>query len=94
MTEHGESVRPLHKSRIPAFATRQQEAEFWDTHDVTEYLDELRPRRVRSARNLSRPLTIRLAPDTLQRLRVQAEEKGIGPSTLARMWILEHLSRR
>lgn len=31
------------KSRIPAFASREEEAAFWDTHDITEYLDELKP---------------------------------------------------
>lgn len=35
------------RSRIPAFATRQEEAEWWDTHDITDYLDELEPVDVR-----------------------------------------------
>ncbi|MCC7353963.1 MAG: hypothetical protein IT330_09415, partial [Anaerolineae bacterium] len=26
------------KSKIPEFATREEEAEFWDTHDFTDYL--------------------------------------------------------
>ena len=29
--------------------------------------------------------------ETLERLREIARDKGIGPTTLARMWILEHL---
>lgn len=31
------------KSRIPAFASREEEAAFWDIHDITRYLDELKP---------------------------------------------------
>ncbi len=79
------------ESRIPEFKSIAEEAEFWDTHDFTDYQDEFKPVRVRSAMNLSRGITIRLDPETLGALRAQAQEKGIGPTTLARMWILEHL---
>jgi hypothetical protein len=79
------------RSRIPQFRSREEEAEFWDTHDVTDYLDELEPVKVRFARNLSEGITIRFDPKTLATLRLQAREKGVGPSTLARMWILERL---
>jgi hypothetical protein len=80
-------------SRIPEFASRQEEAEFWDTHDITDYLDELTPVKVRFARNLSEGITIRFDPETLVSLRQQARKKGIGPTTLARMWILERLQQ-
>jgi predicted DNA binding CopG/RHH family protein len=36
-------------------------------------------------------ITIRLDEETLEILRQQAHRKGIGPTTLARMWILERL---
>ncbi|HEX2922725.1 MAG TPA: CopG family antitoxin [Chloroflexota bacterium] len=78
-------------SRIPRFASREEEAEFWDTHDITEFKDELAPARVRFAKNLSEGITIRLDAETLSQLRIRAREKGIGPTTLARMWILERL---
>ena len=29
--------------KIPEFKTREEEAEFWDTHDFTEYQDGFRP---------------------------------------------------
>jgi predicted DNA binding CopG/RHH family protein len=79
------------QSRIPDFASRAEEAAFWDTHDITDYLDELKPARVRFAKNLSEGITIRLDPQTLAELRSLAHRKGVGPTTLARMWILEHL---
>ena len=78
-------------SRIPEFKSREEEAEWWDTHDITDYLDELKPVKVRFAKNLSEGINIRLDPETLAKLRQIAQEKGIGPTTLARMWILEHL---
>jgi predicted glycoside hydrolase/deacetylase ChbG (UPF0249 family) len=79
------------KSQIPDFGSREEEAAWWDTHDITDYLDELKPVTVRFAKNLSQGITIRLDPTTLAQLRTVAHEKGIGPTTLARMWIVENL---
>ncbi len=82
---------PRSTSAIPTFATREEEAEFWDTHDLTDYVDELKPVDVRFARNLSEGLTVRFDPETVAELRAIAKEQGIGPTTLMRMWVLEHL---
>lgn len=79
------------KSRIPKFSTIEEEANFWDTHDFTDYMDEFKPVKVRFAKNLSDGITIRFDTRTLERLRGHAYKKGIGPTTLARMWILEQL---
>jgi predicted DNA binding CopG/RHH family protein len=78
-------------SRIPKFNNYAEEAEFWDTHDFTEFNDEFKPVKVRFAKNLSGSLNIRLDPESLEEIRKQAHEKGIGPTTLVRMWVLEHL---
>lgn len=77
--------------RIPDFQTVEEETEFWDTHDVTDFLDELRPVRVRFSPNLSAGMTVRLDPADREALGRIAAEQGIGPSTLARMWIKERL---
>ncbi|HVC36030.1 MAG TPA: CopG family antitoxin [Candidatus Dormibacteraeota bacterium] len=78
------------KKPIPDFKNRQEMAEWFDAHDMTEY--DFKPSRVRFAKNLSVGLNIRLDPDSYARLRTVASKKGIGPTTLARAWINEHLS--
>jgi predicted DNA binding CopG/RHH family protein len=78
-------------SRIPQFTTREEEAAWWDTHDITDYLDELKPVRAHFAKNLSEGLTVRLDSETMHKLREQAERQGIGPTTLIRMWVMERL---
>lgn len=40
---------------------------------------------------LSEGISVRLTPGMLRQLRYRARSVGIGPSTLARMWIVEHL---
>ena len=78
-------------SRIPEFASIEEEAAFWDTHSTTDYEEEFKPVRARFAKGLSTGVTIRFDPETLRRLRAIAQEQGIGPTTLIRMWVLERL---
>ena len=80
------------QSRIPEFKTLAEEAAWWESHDLADYQDELKTVRVHFAKNLSAGLHIRLDPESLAQLRVVAHNKGIGPTTLARMWIKEHLT--
>lgn len=93
MTSKDREQPKVTKSRIPTFKTIEEEAAFWDTHSSEEFADELTP-----AENVKfvkarpkRAITVRLEEDTFEELTREAREKGIGPSTLARMVILEHL---
>ena len=43
---------------------------------------------------IKRGLTVKLSEETIGQLRTLAEAQGIGPSTLARMWILERLQEQ
>jgi predicted DNA binding CopG/RHH family protein len=81
----------LNPRSIPEFASIKEEAAFWDTHSTADYEEEFKPVRVRFAKRLSTGVTIRLDPDTLQKVRALAQEHGIGPTTLIRMWVLERL---
>jgi hypothetical protein len=85
------------ESRIPHFKTLEEEAEFWDAHSTTEFEDEFEPvtevKFVVRRSPVTRALTVRVDEQTFRRLAEQASRQGIGPATLARMWILEHLRR-
>ena len=78
---------------IPSFAILDEEAEFWDTHSVADYWDDAPGVRADRTRRLSRGLTIRLDAQTLSALRAAARVKGLGPTTLARSWLMEHLTQ-
>ena len=84
------------KNRIPTFKTTEEEAAFWDTHSSEEFADELTPvENVKFVKAGSKKaLTVRFDEDVFEELTKEAREKGIGPSTLARMVILEHLRAR
>ena len=81
------------KSRIPEFKTIEEEAEFWDTHDTTDYEDEFKPVKVRFADKLFDRVTIPVDTDTLAQLDSLAREKELNATALARRWVLERLEQ-
>lgn len=84
-------LKETRKSRVPKFKSYQEEAEFWNTHDTTDFEDEFEEVQVKAAKPLKITYTLRLDPDTVKELSQIAREKGIGPTTLARMWIVDRL---
>lgn len=46
-------------AKLPDFQSRQEMAEFWDTHDFTDYTGEFKPVKIRFAKKLSEGITIR-----------------------------------
>ena len=81
------------KSRIPEFKTIEEEAEFWDTHDTTDYEDEFKPVKVRFADKLFDRVTIPVDTDTLAQLDALASEEELNATALARRWVLERLEQ-
>jgi predicted DNA binding CopG/RHH family protein len=75
------------------FQTLEEEAEFWDTHDVTDEINEGTVVGFHQA-NKTDTLTIRFSHEDIQKLREEASEQGIGPSTLARMLVKRGLQTR
>ena len=80
-------------NKIPNFKNYQQEADFWDTHDLTDFFDV--SKKVELVVNLKTPkdqtLTVRLQPGLKIKLNQIAQNIGTQPSTLARMWLMEKL---
>lgn len=83
------------RKRTPNFASIAEEAEFWDTHDSADYEHEFEPVEVAISPTCASTwmLSIRLDKETFAAIRAAAKAKGMGASTLARMWILEALAR-
>jgi hypothetical protein len=79
--------------KTPRFKSREEEAEFWDTNDTTDFEDELVEVKLKVGRPLGHILAVRLNAKTIGRLGELGRKKGIGASTLARMWLLERLEQ-
>lgn len=84
--------------KIPIFKTAEEEAEFWETHDVSdcwgeleEVKVELAPKlkaQIKSRANLKR-VALRLSQEQITAAKQIANNRGIPYQTLMRMWSVE-----
>ena len=58
----------------------------WDESDTVVDVEVKKP--------LDKVIPVRLPSDKWEQIREEARELGVGPTTLARMWILERLRQR
>ena len=82
-------------SRIPEFASIEEEAEFWDTHSTTEFEDEWEPVEVELPLEVTSEFFLEIEFDqaTWDRLRDFARERGVASADLARQWVMEGFAR-
>ena len=78
--------------KIPQTDSIEELARFWDTHDLTDFEDQLEEvgapvfeRKAGSA------VTIRLRPQEAEAVKRVAKARGVPQATLLRQWVLEKL---
>jgi len=83
----------MRNQRIPEMDSIEELAAFWDTHDLTDFEDQLE--------EVTEPIFVRgkpaiveisLKPSEIQRLKRLARSEGIEEASLLRRWIVEKLS--
>jgi hypothetical protein len=72
------------KSAKPPLEELAQDATWNDDDEVVE---------IEVKRPLDKVIPVRLTSDNWEALRQEATKLGVGPTTLARMWLLERLNR-
>jgi hypothetical protein len=65
---------------------RIEQGNAWDESDTVVDVEVKKP--------LDKVIPVRLPSDKWEQIREEARELGVGPTTLARMWILERLRQR
>lgn len=101
MTTQKSKPNRSQSKRIPDFANRRQMAKWWETHNAVDYLDDLKPTKVKFnpgnlnkfSPNLTKNINIRVKAETIEKLNLWAQKKGLGVSALARMWLNERLEQ-
>ena len=74
---------------IPPFKTLDEEAKFWDTHDLSEFGKVPLSKLPLLEKEKEDMLTVRVQKTVKEKLVRVARRKGINPTTLARMWLIE-----
>ena len=80
----------MNTQKLPQIDSIQALAEFWDTHDVTDFQEELEevPQPVFERESL---ITLHLHSDEAETLRQLVQAKGLADTELVREWILEKI---
>ena len=82
------STRMKPKEPIPEFGSREEEAEFWDTHDLADYWDRTVP--VEFELDLESEATyFPLDRSLAARVLALARQRGVSPETLLNLWVQE-----
>lgn len=81
---------------IPTFKDENEEREFWENHDTTEYFDTSKVKAVRfpNLKKTTKSISIRLPVDMLDELKVRANSIDVPYQSFIKMLLEEGLSRR
>jgi len=78
---------------LPKTDSIQELAQFWDTHDLTDFEDELEEV-VEPVFEPATVIALNLESDEAEAVRSIAEAKGIADSELIRGWVREKINAR
>lgn len=80
----------MSRPKIPQTDSIQELAQFWDTHDLTDFADELEEV-TEPVFNRSTMVKIPLQPEEMESLKEIAESRGVACADLIRQWVLERI---
>ena len=84
--------KTMRRTKLPHTDSIEELARFWDTHDLTDFEEDLEETSDRVfVRAKGTSLSIALQPAEAQHLRKIARSKGVKENTVLRQWILERL---
>ena len=75
-----------------SFARLEEAAEFWDTHSVADYWDEMQE--VEIEVRIPRRKRVALASDIAEQIDTVAAYEGVSVETLVNLWIAERLLKQ
>ena len=81
------------RKEIPVFENEAQEDAFWQTHDVSDYVDFSKAKRVRLPRlkKTTKSISLRLPVDMIEALKVKANAMDIPYQSYIKMILNEAL---
>ena len=79
--------------KLPDFRSEEEAAEFFDTHDLADYWDDMIPVKdaVVEVEVEKKQVSLRLPLPVIEKLKTLASSEGISYQMLIQRWILEKL---
>ena len=79
---------------IPTFQTEQQEREFWENNDSTEFIDWKNAKNLKftNLKKSTKTISLRLPEDMLEKLRIKANAMDVPYQSFIKMIIQKELA--
>ena len=86
------------RKKIPQFLSEQEEREFWESHDSSEYLDLSKAERavLPNLKPSTKTISLRLPEGLLDSIKVEANKRDMPYQSLIKAWLAKDVqeSRR
>ena len=79
---------------IPTFETEQQEREFWENNDSTEFIDWKNAKNLKftNLKKSTKTISLRLPEDMLEKLRIKANAMDVPYQSFIKMIVQKELA--
>ncbi len=80
--------------KIPKFKTKDEEYAFWNKHDVTDYFDVSKGKRIRfpNLKPSTKMISLRLPEDLLEEIKIEANKRDVPYQSYIKMLLKEKIS--
>ena len=79
--------------KIPVFKTEKEEIKFWETHSIADYWDELEEGKDIFKRPKLTPITLKLDPLVLEKIKMLARKRGISYNAYIRYLVAKSVEK-
>ena len=81
--------------KMPRFKNEDEEREFWDKHDFTDYIDQFQPVKLdlSELRPSTKPITVRLSASLIASLKQLAHKKDVPYQSLMKIYLEKAVER-
>lgn len=85
----------MKKRKIPTFKNEKAEAQFWQTHDSSDYIDWSKAHRVRlpNLKPSSTTISLRIPVSMLDSIKVKANKQDVPYQSLIKVMLAEKLQQ-
>jgi len=82
--------------QIPTFSSENEERQFWETKDSTEYIDWNKAQLARfpNLKPSTKTISLRLPESLLDRIKVEANRRDMPYQSLIKAWLLEDVEQQ
>ncbi len=81
------------RKKVPDFKTEQEEREFWENHDSSEYLDLSEAERaiLPNLKPSTKTISLRLLEGLLDSIKVEANKRDMPYQSLIKAWLAKEI---